>query len=151
MVTVKSRITRLRTAAAGIALITSALVLSAGASAQAQTVAHAPQIRHTATVSPRFTILCSGDVCVQTVTKGATIATVNAWADTVSFTGHFELLNGCGQFVANSPDQFWPSGRSPHKFTGIHWADCMDQWKVIGWQENSPGDYSRVGTVNFTI
>ena len=141
---------RLRTAAAGIALMASGLVLSAAGNAHAQTIGHAPKATHGAAVSPLFATLCSGDVCIKTTSKNLTTASVNAWANYVSFTGHFELLN-CGHFVANSTEGFWPSGRDPYPFGGLHWADCNDKWTVIGWQRNSPGNYTKIGTVNFSI
>ena len=151
MVTVKPRLMWLRAAAAGIALVTSGLALSAAGNAHAQTIAHAPKTAHTAAVKPRFAIVCSGDACVQTTFKGPSLANINAWANTVSFTGHFDLYNGCGEFMGHSPDQFWPSGRDPFPFRNLHWADCFDHWKVIAWQKNAPNNYSNIGTVNFSI
>lgn len=144
---------RLRAAAVGIAIITSGLVLSVAGNANAQTVAHAPRITHAAVVKPRFDVICSGDVCIQTTSKNATTASVRTWPDTVSFTGHFELVNGCGGVFGNSTegDKFYQSGGTGFTFSGIHWADCMDHWKMIGWQKNAPNNYSKVGTVSFSI
>ena len=58
-----------------------------------------------------FAIQCSGDVCMQTASKNATYATIHAWANNKTFYGHFQLWNrGCGNTVANSPDETWPAG-----------------------------------------
>jgi hypothetical protein len=155
MANVTSRIMRLRAAAAGIAIITSGLVLSVADNAHAQIKIHAPQITHTATVKPRFDILCGGPyICIQTKQITDPTASVNAWANTTSFTGHFELLNGCDQFVANGPiktDRLFPAGSNPYTFTNIHWADCQDSWTIIAWKEAGGGRYTDVGSVNFSI
>ena len=150
MVNVRPRLMRLRIAAAGAALITSGLVLSAAGSAHAQTIARAPQITHKAGVSPRFRTLCSGDLCIQTTMKGTTLANVNAWAFDITFRGHFELLNGCGEFVANSPEKTWPAEASPYNFKNLHWADCENFWQIIAWVENGSG-YVNIGSVSFSI
>jgi len=105
-------------------------------------------------VTPRFAIVCHADACIQTASKGATLANVNAWANTTTFFGHFQLVNtGCGNTVANSPNETWPAGGRHYTFTNIQWQGgvCGDFWSVTAWRHNSNGTYTSLGTVGFQI
>lgn len=102
-------------------------------------------------VTPRFAIVCGGNVCIQTASKGSSLANVNAWARNTTFFGHFQLVDGCGVTVANSPNETWPAGGTHYTFTSIHWADCGDFWTVTAWRHNSNGSYTSLGSVSFSI
>ena len=139
----------------GSAIGLTTLGAAAASAAPAMTAIPAHAVTHSRPVTPRFAIECHGDVCIQTAAKGATLATVNAWADTTTFTGHFQLVNtGCGITVANShPDKTWPAGGSHYPFTGIQWKGgaCGDFWQITAWKHNPNGTYTSLGSVGFQI
>jgi len=149
------RSTILKAALAAVTIASAIGLTSLGAAASAApatTAIPAHVATHSQPVTPRFAIVCAGDVCIQTASKGTTLATVNAWARNTTFFGHFQLVNGCGDTVANStPDLIWPAGGTHHPFTGIHYADCGDFWAVTAWKRLSPGHYASLGSVGFRI
>jgi hypothetical protein len=108
-------------------------------------------------VRPAFGTVCGGDACIQTASKGGTYANVNAWANTTTFSGHFELQNvGCGYpglHIANSSTGTWPAGGTHYTFKNIIWhgMGCGgDSWAVIAWKKTSSG-FSQIGFVSFQI
>jgi hypothetical protein len=148
----KSRMQKLALAAVTIASAIGLTSLGTVAASAAPTMtaipAHAAGSR---TVAPRFAIVCGGDACIQTASKGGVLANVNAWARSTTFTGHFQLVNGCGNTVANSPNETWPAGGRHYTFANIHFADCGDNWKVVAWRHNSNGTYTNLGAAVFAI
>jgi hypothetical protein len=135
------------------AMVLSALSVAAliGFSAMSVIPANAatPQITR-----PAFAVVCHADACIQTASKGATYANVNAWANTTTFYGHFQLVNtGCGNTVANSSTGTWPAGGKHYTFKNIVWSGdtCGDYWSVTAWRHNSNGSYTSLGTVGFQI
>jgi hypothetical protein len=83
-------------------------------------------------------ILCSGDLCLQTVGVNTSnhTAQVNAWADTSTLNpGYFILTSpldseGIGEVLA-SPVQKWPAGGTHHTFTIelLHGTYTMDAYR----------------------
>lgn len=103
--------------------------------------------------SPFFAIKCSGDVCIQTASKNLTYANVNAWANTTTFTGHFQLLNtGCGITWGNSPTGTWPAGGTHYTFVNVLYDPVCggDHWQVIAWKKTANGN-KNIGAVAFQI
>lgn len=135
----------------------SAAAASAASAATAQPSSHAvkasssvareaaAQEKAAAAAKADAAVLCSGDLCIQDFV-GNTTQTVHAWADTYSFTGHFELEYGCsiaGCNIANSANKSWPAG-------GTHWSftytsaiisQCVWAWKG----PSSTGKYTNIG------
>jgi hypothetical protein len=131
--------------AAGLLGIT-ALPVSAAAAVPAAAVAAA---------KPIGGIVCSGDLCLQTQSANTAncTAVVNAWADTTSFTGHFEIqammpVNTAG--VNSSGDQLWPAG-GMHASIGIQFFGSPESYQATAWRHNPDRSYTKVGVVNFTI
>jgi len=152
MIKVKPRLMRLRIAVAGIAFITAGLALSAGGNAYAQTTAGAPQITHPGAATPAFAILCNGDICLQTQDITTLYADVKTWPYTVSFKGHFELINGCGLGVnSKGGDIFRRAGKDGYTFRVDNWQQCGDSYKMVGWQYNGGHNYNKVGTIPFAF
>ena len=103
------------------------------------------------------TILCSGDVCIQTISVNAagTSAVITAWADTTTFTGHFELMSLTGQ-VQNGADKTWIAGGSTGsvraKFTAALTEQNGHTFSMYGWKKVAAGSYTNVGIVKqFTV
>jgi hypothetical protein len=140
----------------GIAISSVAIMAMPVANASAASVSHV-QVQKSA-IQPDYDIICSGNyVCVQTASKSDEYATVNAWANLKSFTGHFELVyQGCGsdQLYANSTETTWPAGGKHFSFTDITWQGAFgcsnDNWAVIAWEKVSKG-WDNLGTDAFQI
>jgi hypothetical protein len=109
---------------------------------------------HSRPIVPAYAIVCHDDACIQTASKNATYANVNAWANNTTFYGHFQLVNtGCGTTWGNSPNETWPAGGRHYTFQNIEWNPpvCGDFWSVTAWRHNSNGTYTSLGTVGFQI
>jgi hypothetical protein len=92
-------------------------------------------------------IQCSGDVCIQSTCAHCNIQNINAWANTYTFTGHFEFFFGI-YVIRNSPDRTWPAGGTHYTFTGVDRAlgtACVRAWKKVS------GGYHDIGTVCFYL
>jgi hypothetical protein len=130
------------------ALVTSALALSASGEAQAQAKTDAVTVSTDA-----GSILCSGDLCIQTVAVDTAegLAEVNAWADTTTFTGHFEITVPKTWSGENSTggDKKWPAGGTHYSFVVPLFPGLT--YQATAWRRNSPGHYSDIGRVNFGI
>lgn len=100
-------------------------------------------------------VVCNGDLCVQQGALSGGAAPVRAWADTTTFTGHFELdSNGCGSpaLWKNSPGGTWHAGGQGYTFTVPIDGNCGNNgWGIIAWRHNTNGSYTRLGTVTFFI
>lgn len=129
----------------GAALVS--LGILAGATAAPAGAATQPS----APVPRAGSILCNGDLCIQTVSVNTSnhTAKVNAWADTRTVTGYFILqqppVNGIGSFEY-SPTRTWPAGGTHYTFTtpllhGTYW--------MFMYQGAPPG--SPIGDVGFGI
>ena len=98
-------------------------------------------------------ILCSGDLCIQTVAVDTTedLAAVNAWADTTTFTGHFEITvpgTWSGENSAGG-DKRWPHGGTHYTFVVPLFPGLT--YQATAWRRNSPGHYSHIGWKKFGI
>lgn len=93
-------------------------------------------------------ILCSGDVCIQTISVNAagTSAVISAWADTKNFSGHFELMPFSGA-VQNTADQTWIAGGTRARFTAPLTEQNSHIFTMYGWVKNAPGKYTNNGIV----
>lgn len=148
MINVKSRLARLGTGVAVAALVTSGLALSASGEAQAQAKTDATTVSTDA-----GSIVCSGDLCIQTVAVDTTedLAEVNAWADTTNFTGHFEITVPDTWSGENSTggNKGWPAGGTHYSFIVPLFAGL--RYQATAWRYNGGTSYTNIGRVNFTI
>jgi hypothetical protein len=134
--------------AAAAAALAAGLSLAAPAAATAATAAPA------AVLAPASGVVLAGgdtqcdvDLCIKNLTKsGVNPATIKAWADTTTFTGHFELIYPDGH-VRNSPTRTWKAGGAGFSFTKVPIGDgyTMKAWKGSG---NKPRN---IGTVGFSV
>ena len=120
-------------AASALALI-AAVALSAvpaQASVHAQASLQASSaVLQVAAPQAKGAIQCSGDVCIQSQCAQCNIQNINAWANTSTFTGHFEFFFGI-YVIRNSPNRTWPAGGTHYTFTGVDRAlgtACVDAW-----------------------
>lgn len=89
-------------------------------------------------------ILCNGDLCIQRVTSIINNkANIKAWADTTTFSGHFELDGPDGP-IANSPTKVWSGGGAGFTFTGVARGGG---YTMKAWQ----GTSVVLGTVHFSV
>ena len=107
----------------------------------------------TAQVAAAGSILCSGDVCLQTISYNTSnhTAKVNAWANTKTIANGYFVLNsppnssGISE-VAFSPVQRWPAG-------GTHWTATIQLvhglYDMSAYSGNIPGFL--VGDKTFSI
>jgi hypothetical protein len=103
-----------------------------------------------APASARYAIVCSGDVCVQTVSisSGTELAKVNAWARTTKFFGHFELQDIVNNKVYNSkPNKTWLAGGAHYTFKNIPTDGGVTAFHVIGWKYDGGKSYTDIGYV----
>lgn len=130
-------------AAAALAGLSLAVPAAATAATAAPTAVLAPA---SGVVLAGGDIQCSGDLCIKNLTKsGVNPTTIKAWANTATFTGHFELIYHDGH-VRNSPTRSWKAGGSGFNFTNVPIGDgyTMKAWKGSG---NKP---KNIGTVGFS-
>jgi len=96
-------------------------------------------------VSPNAvgSVVCGGPaVCIQRTSEIVNHkATIRAWANTISFTGHFELTGPNGH-IANSVTAHWVAGGNGPNFNGVPQGGG---YSVIAW---GPGN---IGHVNFAV
>jgi hypothetical protein len=90
-------------------------------------------------------ILCNGDVCIQGIDQGETEASVKAWANRTTFTGHFEIINVTSDY-ANSPNQKWIAGGAGYVFT---YEPEGTSYEVIAWKGTKT--FTNIGDVQFTL
>jgi hypothetical protein len=139
MTKLRSRLGRLGTGVAVVALAVPAMALGTSGDAHAGVFD-----------GPDGQIQCSGDLCVQTNsvdTTGCT-ATIAAWANTSDFFGHFEMAIPDTGYVANSNTQTWPAGGEDYKFQ-VHFNPDVT-YEATAWGYNG-GQYENLGQVDFTI
>jgi hypothetical protein len=129
------------------------LPASAATAIPARTAA-APAVNTAAVPAAIGSILCSGDLCIQTISANITtcVAVVAAWADTSNFTGHFEIAVPDELYVQNSTggDRVWIAGGANYKFTVPFFGEG-ETYQVSAWRHNSNGSYTRIGFVQFGI
>ena len=91
---------------------------------------------------------CSGDLCIQNISpSGSSNSTIRAWADTTTFTGHFELTFSDG-VAKNSPTETWHHGGAGFKFTGI---PVGDGYRMTAWKGTSKTGFKDIGDVGFLV
>jgi hypothetical protein len=97
----------------------------------------------TAAPSGVGSVVCGGPVlCIQRTTIIVNHrANVAAWANTISFTGHFELVGPQGH-IANSTVEHWVAGGKAFTFKNVAEGDG---YTIIAW---GPGD---IGHVAFRV
>jgi hypothetical protein len=127
-----------------------ALIGSAAVStlpAHASTAASAPVLTRLqpGVIMSNGDILCSGDVCIQGIDQGETEASVKAWADKTTFTGHFEIINVTSDY-ANSPNKKWIAGGAGYVFT---YEPEGTSYEVIAWKGTKT--FTNIGRVQFTL
>jgi hypothetical protein len=136
------KIKRLAAAAApvGIALLGSTCLAAAPASASSESKVIA---------SSGGEILCSGDLCLQTVCSALSIGSVNTWAYYKTFYGHFEMSAPDDHYLRNSPTRSWPAGGTHSTFYGVPTSTPV---AATAWEENkTTHKYTDLGTIGFTI
>jgi hypothetical protein len=92
-------------------------------------------------------ILCSGDLCIQYDGSIATctIATVDAWADTTTESGHFEIEIPSEGYSQNSSSGTWVAGGAGFEFAVPLYPRAVGYTVIFYHDKNS------IGQVNFTI
>jgi hypothetical protein len=104
--------------------------------------------------NPLGSIVCSGDLCIQTqsVNGSNCTAVVKAWAFNRSFTGHFEMAVPARGYAQNSRggDRNWQAGGPGYDFT-VRFFGSSFQYQGSAWRHNPNGGYSRIGFVPFAI
>lgn len=123
-----------------------ALLLSAAAIAGPAVVALPASA---ATVTPAAVrpaagaVQCDANLCIQrTSENGVLPATVKAWANSKSFTGHFELIFP-SDAVHNSPTESWKAGGAGYSFTGLGGGPG---YEIVEWNGSSQD-----GLVGFAV
>lgn len=95
-------------------------------------------------------IQCSGDVCIQSHCAHCLEQPIAVWANTYTFTGHFEVTFGCtigGCTVFNSPNRTWRAG-------GTAWISpvvpsAANSANAYGWKGGPP--WTQIGDVGFYL
>jgi hypothetical protein len=140
-----------RIAAAG-AIALSAAAIALPASAAAATSPAASSSTRVSSVSPNGagSVICEGDLCIQRITSVVNgVATVEAWADGYTFTGHFELSGPDGH-ISNYPPSgslTWVAGGSGAYFRGL--AQGVT-YTITAW-DGTQAPYGDIGRVSFGI
>jgi hypothetical protein len=116
--------------------------------------ANAATTHPTTTMSPDAigAIVCSGDLCIQSdsCNSDQTEVSIDAWADTGSFFGHFELENPNGADYNSTPNENWLAGGTGNEFTVPLFTG--EEYHVIAWKYTpSSATYTNIGQVNFTV
>lgn len=97
-------------------------------------------------------IVCSGDLCIQTdsCNSAETEVTIEEWANTSNFYGHFELEDPNGVNYNSTPNTNWTAGGKGHDFTvPLYFGD---EYHGIAWKyTSSTAKYANIGEVNFTV
>jgi len=147
----------LRSAAAGaIVLGAAATALPASAASVTSLKASASTLStHGSSTSPGSispasagSVVCEGDLCIQRVTSIINnAATVEAWADGYTFTGHFEL-SGPDGLIGNSPAGTWVAGGTGHYFSGVPEGSG---YTITAWEGTSSTGFHDIGQVNFRV
>jgi hypothetical protein len=131
--------------AIGLSTFATGLPASAAPATSITASAHTANAQGLGTVTPDAIgkVVCGAPtVCIQRTTEIINNkANVRAWANTVSFTGHFELVGPNGH-IANSTVQHWVAGGGGWTFQGVAKGA---QYSVIAW---GPGN---VGHTNFSV
>jgi hypothetical protein len=92
-------------------------------------------------------IICTGYyICVEGVSPYCT--SVNAWADNITFYGHFELSANDGKWVRNSSTRSWPHGGRHYTF---HSVLSNTPLTIKAWKENkTTHKFTNVDELSFT-
>ena len=115
--------------------------LTAIAPASAATGAAAP--------SAAGSIVCGGDMCIQTVSTTKSAARINGWANTSTFHGYMEISVPTGGGIAEfqqSPIETWPAGGKHFTFE----LNCYTSTYYTAQAWTYPA-YDNKGTVTFVI
>jgi hypothetical protein len=116
------------------------------AAAQASASASAPVVIHiSAPELASGAIICGGDVCAQGFDQVNNEGSIKAWANTYSFTGHFEIVNVVGNY-ANSPTKKWIAGGAGFVFT---YEPLDTSYNIDAWKGTGP--YTKIGTAQITL
>ena len=97
-------------------------------------------------------IVCSGDLCIQTdsCNSDETKVSIEEWADTSGFYGHFELEDPNGVDYNSPSNTNWNAGGKGHVFTVPLYLG--DEYTGIAWRYTpSSAKYTNIGEVNFTV
>jgi len=132
-------------------LSASAMMAMAGVVGLGALQANAATVHPTATPDAIGAIVCSGDLCIQTdsCNSAHTQVSIDEWADSSGFYGHFELEDPNGVNY-NSGTQNWAAGGAGHVFTVPLYEG--DEYHAIAWRYTpSSGVYTNIGQVNFTV
>jgi hypothetical protein len=93
-------------------------------------------------------VVCEGNLCIQRITSVVNnAATVEAWADGYTFTGHFEL-SGPDGLIGNSKNQTWVAGGTGHNFSGV---PAGGGYTMTAWEGTPSTGYHDIGQVNFAV
>jgi hypothetical protein len=130
-------------AALGMLSICTSATASAASSSRASAIKVLPEAKGS--------ILCYGDLCLQTDSVGSDSADVETWANNHNFTGHFEMIAPGGQ-VFNSPTETWKAGGKGYEFENLP-LFCGDGFSYEGtaWQGSGSGPYNNLGSLLFGI
>jgi hypothetical protein len=91
-------------------------------------------------------IICGGDVCAQGFDQVNNEGSIKAWANTTTFTGHFEIVNVVGNY-ANSPTKKWIAGGAGFVFT---YEPLATSYNIDAWK-GTKAPYTKIGTAQITL
>jgi hypothetical protein len=132
-------------AVSGIMIVTAGLlaVVSTAASAVASTTTTG-QVTHTVGTDP-----CGGDVCEQiySVNNSNGTYTIEVWAPTQTFYGHFELQTPEHK-TYNSPDNTNHAGGLGHFFVVPQQSGVF---AATAWETSGNGGYNKIGYTTMTL
>ena len=136
--------------AAGLTSAAISAVPAQASSLHAQASGAAPHAQQAASPDSKGALLCSGDVCIQSLCAGCDIQSIHVWANTYGFRGHFMIKYGCsvaGCTYQNSTNVYWHAGGSGWIFGGVPGAALSAT--VIAWKGGPP--WTNIGDVFFYL
>jgi hypothetical protein len=95
-------------------------------------------------------VICQGDVCVQSQCAHCDTQSIRVWANTTTFTGHFEIIYACSDnhcIDRNSPNATWKAHGTGHTFGGVPAAAGNASAKA--WKGGPP--WNAIGNVSFYL
>jgi hypothetical protein len=95
-------------------------------------------------------VICQGDVCIQSQCAHCDTQSIRVWANTTTFTGHFEIIYACsmaGCVDRNSPNATWKAHGTGHTFGGVPAAAGNGRAKA--WKGGPP--WHALGDVTFYL
>lgn len=135
---------RILKVAAAVAIASATVLMSLGS-----TGASAAPVPTTAAVKsiPVAATRCDGRICVHATSPSGGMLTFNAWVyrSGDQFYGHYDLVSPTGG-VSHRPlngELRWTHTLNAY---WLNYSATVGTWCVIAYQQNFPGNYSKIGT-----